>query len=66
MSLRSELKDIDGVGDATADKILEIVEPHIQSELTTHHITEALEYLEDNRTGQAKQHLFEALDSEEL
>lgn len=64
MSLRSELKEIDGVGDATADKILKIIRPHLASEEAAYHLRQTQEYLDADRVPQAMEHLRKAMEAQ--
>lgn len=61
----SELKDdllaIDGVGEATAEKILAIVESHRETE----NLEKAIAYLEAGQTGYAKKYISRTLEGEE-
>jgi hypothetical protein len=54
--LRDDLTDIRGVGDATADTILEVVENH-DTGSSTQEIETAIEYLEDGHAGYALKYL---------
>jgi hypothetical protein len=61
----SELKDdllaIDGVGEATADKMLAVVEEHQE----TGNLEEAIAYLEAGRPDYAQKYIRKAIEGEQ-
>ena len=59
--LKDDLVAIDGVGEKTAEKILDVVEAHHETE----HLEEAIAYLEAGQTGYAKKYIRKALEGKE-
>ena len=59
MSVRDDLTEINGVGEATADKILEIVGDDTQAK---EHLETAIEYYEAGQDGYAKGYVYKAFE----
>jgi len=57
MSIKSELQEIQGIGPAKSEQIVEIVEAHSTDSDTVELVEEALDYLDEGRPGYAKKFL---------
>lgn len=55
--LRSELQEIQGVGEATADAILDVLDAHDPDAEVPDEALAALDYLEADRPGYAEKYL---------
>lgn len=62
--LKAELTEIRGVGDATADTILEVLEENTEesTDVDVELLEEAYSYLTQNKTREARRRMEEALD----
>lgn len=61
MSLKDDLTEIQGVGDATADKIVSVVEGHDTGGVDPADVEKALAFLERNHASAAENVLADAL-----
>lgn len=62
-NLKDELMDIKGVGSATADSIIEVLEEHDSMDTQTESlIKNALDYLDEDLPGHARKFLERALE----
>ena len=59
--LKDQLTEINGVGDATADKILEVVDEHGESDLPEA-VYSAFEHAEDGNARMAASYLAQVVD----
>lgn len=64
MSLKDELTEIRGVGDATAETILEVVDENTEetTDVDVETLEEAYRYLKQNKTREARRRMEDALD----
>lgn len=62
MSLKDDLTDIRGVGDATAGEIMAVLEAQEQETVPTQPVERALDKLQDGRVGLCEAALETALD----
>ena len=60
--MRDELQAIDGVGPATADKILDVVDAHGSADVADD-LARALDYFEADRPGYAAKYVRRAYDA---
>lgn len=62
--LHDDLTDIRGIGDATAEEIIEVVEGHTEdNETLRDNLESALDYYEDERYGYAGKYLRRAYNA---
>lgn len=62
MSFKEELQEISGVGEATADKILDVVDEHSTNSDSQEAIQNAVDELDEGRPGYARKFLERALE----
>jgi len=60
--LKAELMEIKGVGEATAETILEVLEATESNEAVRENLQEALDYLEIGRPDHAKEYVEQAVE----
>lgn len=59
--LYDELTDIDGVGDATAEKILEVVDDYSNTDNVEQNVRQAWDYYDSGKPGYAGKYLQRAI-----